>query len=74
MGKINIRGGSPLRIDFEFASGDTAPGTYDVALKKVGNTYHLIRANGTRVDTKSGPAANMLARTEKQEVIVAFDE
>lgn len=80
MGKINIRGGSPLKINFEFANGDKFPGApgIDVELVRTGNKYHVRRVGGAELQTAAGPAANITATVPggpgKQDVEVDFAE
>ena len=80
MGKINIGGGSPLTMNFEYmvpGKGlQKSPGDFTVKLVQNGDVYYLERTDGVRFQTAKGNAANMTATnpggTNQRIVIVDF--
>ena len=71
MGKINIIGGSHLRMNFEIEIRDpgggthteTSPGDFAVELVQHGDRYRVVRTDGGRFETAQGNSANMEATT-----------
>ncbi len=77
MGRINIIGGSPLRMEFELANGDKSPENFEVKLVKhaSGKWYEVEREDGTTFGTASGDAADMRGTTKnKRQVEVDYNE
>ncbi|MCH9014798.1 MAG: hypothetical protein IH877_03800 [Gemmatimonadetes bacterium] len=77
MGRINIRGGSPLRMDFELANGEKSPGNFEVklVLHSSGNWYEVERTDGVPFGTAVGRAAKMrVTGVVRQEVVVDYNE
>ena len=76
MGRINIIGGSPLKMNFELANGKKSPKHFEVQLKKVGNWYQVVRkVGGKPLKTANANAANMTGTTRSErKVQVDFDE
>ncbi len=82
MGRINIIGGSPLRIDFEidnpaFPGGvEKAPKDFEVELERQGNTYRVVRkVGGGPLETATGPAAKLRVHSQgNQRVEVDYDQ
>ncbi len=75
MGKVNIRGGSPLHLSFEDGN-EESPKDFDVELVRHGNTYHVVRtANRQPLETRGGDAAKMRVTNQSPRwVEVLYDE
>lgn len=85
MGRINIRGGSPLRIEFEVDTGNAPPNDKESAPKDFGvklvlhasgNWYEVERTTGgALLETLPGTRANMrVTGVAKQVVDVEYDQ
>ena len=75
MGKINIRGGSALHLNFEVGN-EESPKDFDVELVRHGNAYHVVRtANGEELETQPNAAADMKGkRITPRHVEVDYEE
>lgn len=77
MGRINIRGGSPLEINFE-TEGGKSPGDFVVKLEKSKSGkdwYRIVHEDGTDLETARGDGANMIVSAEsKRRVAVDYVE
>ncbi len=83
MGRINIIGGSPLKMDFELDSGLKSPENFKVKLVEhsSGKWYEVEREDGTTFGTARGAAAKMRVTgvgskigAGSQIVVVEYDE
>ncbi len=68
MGKVNIRGGSPLHLSFEDGN-EESPKDFDVRLVRHGNSYHVVRTDGKPLETKRQDAADMKGKTKSKRFV-----